>query len=66
MKQSVATARLLYQTLEKLAQIVENLGFKASPSSQLINGTTSKKLRRNESVATARLSLSSTMAKKFS
>jgi hypothetical protein len=46
MKQSVATTRLYQQTLEKLAQSVENLGFKASPSSQLIKGTTSKNEER--------------------
>jgi hypothetical protein len=46
MKQSVATARLYQQTLEKSAQSVENLGFKASPSSQLIKGTASKNEER--------------------
>jgi hypothetical protein len=46
MKQSVAAARLYQQTLEKSAQSVENLGFKASPSSQLIKGMTSKNEER--------------------
>jgi hypothetical protein len=59
MKQSVATARLYQQTLEKSAQSVENLGFRASPSSQLIESTASKNEEINESVATARLSPSS-------
>jgi hypothetical protein len=42
MKQSVATTRLYQQTLEKSAQSVENLGFRASLSSQLIEGMASK------------------------
>jgi hypothetical protein len=46
MKQSVATARLYQQTLEKSAQSVEDLGFKASPSSQLVNSTASKREER--------------------
>jgi hypothetical protein len=33
MKQSVATVRLYQQTLEKSSQSVEDIGFKASPSS---------------------------------
>lgn len=41
MKQSVAIARLYQETLEKSAQSVENLGFRASPPSQLIDSTTS-------------------------
>jgi hypothetical protein len=59
MKQSVATARLYQQTLEKSAQSVEGLGFKASPSSQLVNSNGYQKRRKNESVATTRLSPSS-------
>jgi hypothetical protein len=43
MKQSVATARLYQQTLEKSAQSVEDLGFKASPSSQLVNSMVRQK-----------------------
>jgi hypothetical protein len=46
MKQSVATARLYQQTLEKSAQSVDDLGFKVYPSSQLVNSMARKREER--------------------
>jgi hypothetical protein len=55
MKQSVATARLYPQTLEKSAQSVENLGLRHLLLLSLSKVRLAKNEERNESVATARL-----------
>jgi hypothetical protein len=46
MKQSVATARLYQQTLEKIDPKCRKPRLKASPSSQLMKGTASKNEER--------------------